>query len=424
MRQNTWLHNWLEEFELTSNEDVQAALSDSTKWDRLIEHASRHEDESAPTFNRRSIVAGRSLDLTGFLGCAHRDCLKRQLDTLFSHVWHYFDKIAVVGADAHTFLEMVELTPPQGRIYIAGIAGAIFHARASGAEDYLVYVEKPPACAVHWEEYRNFTDLHLPRREFLAMGAHLLRRGKFGSQVNDGRQLVTFQNKDLVNGIESEDLARLEKGRKRDEAVETTLLRRLIQRYELAAASDLYAAEDLDLPIGTGVPLQAKMLSALRPTATESEIAFQLELPVFTGLSLRELLAIRESEGDAFEAFRLGLAQAMRSRLKEDGSRDPIKIAADIEDELLAPAIVEINRRLAGVEKTLFGKHAIHGGVIGLATMCGLLGAAPAATALTLGALASMTRAELKAVEEKTEVEASNMYFLWKVDHEAKRRNS
>src|SRR2546423_1860450 len=55
-------------------------------------------DDSAPA----PIAAGAALDLSGSLDCLASSCLKAKVDTLLRRVWHYFDKVYVVGPSAHS----------------------------------------------------------------------------------------------------------------------------------------------------------------------------------------------------------------------------------------------------------------------------------------------------------------------------------
>jgi hypothetical protein len=165
MQKNTWLADWVDRWNLSTAEQVAKAVGRRQTWDSLIEYA-YHQDDApeTPPLSRKSVVAGRSLDLTGFLACGHPDCLSRQVDKLFSQVWHYFDQIAVVGPDSHVFLEMVEANEPRSEVArrVAGYAQVLFHVRETGLGDLLVFTKKPASCPVHWPALKELQDLQLP----------------------------------------------------------------------------------------------------------------------------------------------------------------------------------------------------------------------------------------------------------------------
>lgn len=422
MRENRWLHQWVDECGVETPADADAALRSPASWARLLELAAAHDAEpTVAALGKRSISAGRSMDLTAFLACGHVDCLTAQVDNLFSRVWHYFDKIAVVGADAHLVLEMAASDRPErARALMAGMVRVILHARETGAERFLVFADKPPACPQHWPEFYEDSTLQIPQEALNAITQDLLLTGKVSFRKGHCAKCgdrFEYQGRALPEGRSSVSQKRVLDNRPPGMAMDEAVVRTVLDKYVLGAASDLVASEELAVPIGAGIPLEARLLSALRPTHTEAEVAFHLQLPVVEGLGVKDLLALREAEGDAFDAFRVALNQAMSERLKEDGSKDPAKIASEIEDELLEPTLVDLRSRLAAAEKALGRKHLVHASLAGLATVCGLLGEPTVATGLLAGAATSATKAEFDAIEKRGEVESNNMYFLWKVDH-------
>src|SRR5207253_224480 len=96
------------------------------------------------------------------LACGNPSCICRQVDTLFRHVWHYFDEIVVSGPDSHDFLERVEGRWPlhesiQARnrphdpgSWILDMSRVVFHTRTTGVEPLLTFRRKPPPCKLHW----------------------------------------------------------------------------------------------------------------------------------------------------------------------------------------------------------------------------------------------------------------------------------
>ncbi len=419
MRENRWLHDWIDEFDVVDTPTAIGALKTRSGWDRLLELAAGHARETeVANLGRRGIVAGRAMDLTGFLACGHPECLTKQVDELFARVWHYFDKIAVVGADAHLVEELVaEGRSDRVRQTIVGHVQVILHTRATGAERFLVFVEKPPACYVHWPDYRNREDLHIPDDVMSNLATDMLRTGSISLEKSRNGDLLAYRGRGIWSGQHAEKISRLDDYRREGHSLEEALIVSILQQHALGAASDLHAANQLGLPLGSGIELETKLLTAIRPTTTEEQIAFHLKLPVVDDLSISELLELRETEHDAFEAFRLSLRHAMRERLSEDGNGDPARLAADIEEEVLEPAIIDLQQRLSTAQRNLNRKRIVHGGLLGLSTVCGLLGEAPAAAAFGMAAIGSGVPGELKGIDSKGEIESSDMYFLWHVKH-------
>jgi hypothetical protein len=101
-----------------------------------------------------TVVAGQAIDLSGQLDCLHWDCLKKQVDTLFSHVWHYFDGIVVVGPSANTYSDLLGRDArPEIIERLLTYVRLLLYIREIGAEDLLIFREKLPPCEVHFEEH-------------------------------------------------------------------------------------------------------------------------------------------------------------------------------------------------------------------------------------------------------------------------------
>jgi hypothetical protein len=65
-------------------------------------------------------------------------------------MWHYFDRIIVVGPSAHFYHSLWESGVPEERIIesLAGHIRVLLHVRNIGAEDIVDFIEKPRAwCA-------------------------------------------------------------------------------------------------------------------------------------------------------------------------------------------------------------------------------------------------------------------------------------
>jgi hypothetical protein len=103
MSNQHWLLQWLDSYAVTSPRQADELLNRPHALSILREEveAIRYH---APMINDQrghSIVAGSEIDLSGELSCSNWECIKRQVDTLFSSVWHYFDRIIVAGPSAH-----------------------------------------------------------------------------------------------------------------------------------------------------------------------------------------------------------------------------------------------------------------------------------------------------------------------------------
>ncbi|MDN3355878.1 hypothetical protein [Actinomadura sp. DC4] len=430
LNRNDWFHSWLTENGIANESAAYEAAKDPKRLADLIGRAQAQQTMPVELPEGNSLVAGRSLDLTGYLACGHADCLTQQVDRLFSRVWHYFDNIAIVGPDTHAFLENVSSGPAaieENAKFVAAWSRPLFHIHNIGADRLVTWVAKPPACPVHWKEYNQLQALHLSKKVEKSIASALLTEGEVtreSGNSKDSDSRLVLNHDQLFSGSSGESLRELSKNRSRNESLEMTLARTIVREHWLGTASDLYTASSMQLPVGLGIGLEARLASLRNSSPSTADIAFNLHLPVVDGLPIKELLTLREAERDAFEGFRDSLTQAFKERLAAEGSadRDSNSIAREVQSDVVAPALRVIERRLHAAEDALQKKHHYNIAMAGLSTVCGMLGIVPIATALGLAAAAGVVTAETKFVEEKRDISLSGMYFLWQANEHARKR--
>jgi len=206
-------------------------------------------------------------------------------------------------------------------------------------------------------------------------------------------------------------------------SIKYKLARFFLPDYLLGWAGDLYLSRELSLPVGISNPLQSRVLHLSGPRQAEGEIVFKLQLPVINGLAPKDLLAIRESEHDAFEAFRSSLRMAIRERLSVGGS-EPSNVAQEISQDVIQPALNNIERRLASAQSVLSRKHGLTSTLTAFGAVCGFMGHIELAGALFVASAVSAVDSEKKMVEDKATIESSDMYWLWKVKHEGHKNHN
>src|SRR5947207_2823087 len=89
-----WFRSWTKSHDVTDEASLQRVLGQSSGIDSLLNSAPELHTQ-APIICRGTtdLTAGKGIDLSGELGCHHIDCLRKEIDGLFRHVWHYFDRI-------------------------------------------------------------------------------------------------------------------------------------------------------------------------------------------------------------------------------------------------------------------------------------------------------------------------------------------
>src|SRR5688572_17107773 len=137
-----WLSHWMDRHSITSIAGARAALQCGSARDDAIHIAATYLPVDACAPSGPIILAGRALDLSGDLDVYAWDIMRRRVDTLFKRVWHYFDKVIIVGADARHFAERwTDKAKFDERLLL--FVQLILYLREIGAEDLVLFVQKP-----------------------------------------------------------------------------------------------------------------------------------------------------------------------------------------------------------------------------------------------------------------------------------------
>ena len=429
MSNQHWLLQWLDSYAVTSPRQADELLNKPQALSILREEVEAIQYH-APMINDQrdhSIVAGSEIDLSGELSCSNWECIKRQVDTLFSSMWHYFDRNIVVGPSAHFYNGLWESGTPEERIIelLAGHIRVLLHVRNIGAEDIITFGEKPNAwCAECFtplvralgvnsiEDYDPYVNDLIDRFETEAeMGVARSSTGKIGwVQVHHPKFL-------------EEPYILVHDGPSRSEMPEITrryLAEKVVRRHVEALLCDLGQAQNVRAPLGTTLKFYRQILHEEAGSADEALVAFQMELPILQGVDPEILLKIRHDERDYFDAFRYSLHAAIKERLRESAATDPKEIAQEIRRDVIDPALNTIERRLNAARSALLRKGAVNVGVGALATTCGLLTANPLLIAGGFTTAMTSVAHVNKYIEEARDVSLSDMYFLWRAQKHAK----
>jgi hypothetical protein len=137
-------------------------------------------------------------------------------------------------------------------------------------------------------------------------------------------------------------------------------------------------------------------------------------------VSAGELIRVRREEALSFERFRESLRLAIQDRLKTSQAA-PAQLATEIVDDVVNPALNDIQQRLNAAREILAKKSAISIGVGAISTTVGLIAGMP--LLLPAGVAWALLPGQhyMKYLEEKREIELSGMYFLWRQEHAALR---
>jgi len=343
--------------------------------------------------------------------------MRAQVDELFKRVWHYFDKIIVRDMFTPNLLQD-PVAPREALINILlSHLPPLFYLREIGAESLVEFVAKS-VCHEHWKRHA----------EEEGLGAAVDSRSSLTEQL---RETAIFFFHDDAEGdpfywIESPELSsragiRLKDYPDLDERGLQRLLVDLVFREHLTQLTgDIRVARHFKLPLGAVSHIHGRMLASAVPP-TLADVVFSLNLPILDGVPTKSLIELRQQEHDAFVRFRSSLAKAVTEQVKQSGARDAQAVAEQIRLDVIEPSLAGIRQRLRASEKALANKAGVALFLGALATTCGVLGGLPPPLAVSGGAVATITAANVavqRHIDERQQVSVDEMYFLWKaVEH-------
>jgi len=413
-----WLYRWIDEYGVESAEDLDALLRpNSAAVARLSEMVAAEEWTALPPYegSQPAIVAGLGIDLSGDLECWHHECQIRQVDKLFGRVLHYFGEIVVAGPPAHEFVESLDGGSDEDTLRKIGEhARALLYLRAAGAEDMVSFVQKPPACEVHYRQHAEEAGIS----ELMARAGewvdHLEAGGRVGAlDAHEDHWHYRFDHPDMEHTV----WGTLVLPGGRTEATIRDVCEAVFGRYSAHLVSDLSAAKQLGLPLGAGVHMHEDALSGWSRSRTIEDVAFHLQLPVLDELPIADIVRVRQDEMEFFHNFRHALSIAIEDRLSADASSQAV--AGEIGRDVIEPELARIAARLRAAETTFKRKAGASVAVGALATTVGVVIGAPLVVVAGAAAVGTSLTAAHKYFDDKESVELSDMYFLWRLEEVA-----
>lgn len=423
-----WLARWLDENDLRTTDDARRYLRDQAHVEALRSAAATATrlTEIFRASNEHGILAGRIIDLSGELACYHADCLRKDVDTLFSRVWHYFDTIVVVGLSPKSALGLLEEWDEESTERFLAFVQTFLYIRKVGAENMLVFQGKPPACTEHVRDHAR----EYGATSVLKQRKQWTERISADAQIGNLRRHGDHWHYDMWHP----DMEHLHSGSVRSKNKKPTrkeILKGAFDDYASKLISDIGAARSARLPLGTAAAMHEDVLTRSHPSAPSVEDAlFRLELPVIDGVPTRELIAIRNENGQYFDAFQLALKNAANDLIANAADEaTPESIARQIESDVIEPELIQIRRKLRVAADSLTIKSAVGFPVGALGTIVGLLDKLPAAatvlaSTVAVGGLAALLTDYKKYVDDKSGVRMYDMYFLWEAERVAAKRRS
>jgi hypothetical protein len=416
MRQNWpvfWFYEWLDERGISSLEEAERRLRDPKELSLLHERAARepYETSPIPPSDKVSLLAGRGVDLSGDLDCLAWSCRRRQVDTLLSRAWHYFDRVVVVGPSAHRIASDLEEDAQRAAPRVLDDIQLLLYLREVGADQLLAFRQKPPPCEVHVPQHAQEAGLALALGRLEELASRLAPEAAISTDAHDDHVHYSFAHPRFEHTVwgaawpESSD-------------VRHAVTQAVLRRYMSHLTSDIRASRSLALPLASTVQIHGDLLGLTPDAPSVAEVMFNLRLPVIDGMHIQTLLSLRDTQGEYFEQFRVALRTAASERLKA-GTNGATAVADAIQEEIIQPALVDIDVRLRAAADTLRRKTRLTTSLSAVLTACGVYFGEPLVATAGLAAAGASVQAVMKNLDDFHDVQLADMFFLW----EAARHN-
>jgi len=414
-----WLYSYLDANGVRTDRDARR-LAGSKDFQRAIfEHAlSLDYTPTRQDLGPHTVLAGHGIDLSLDEGCLHANCIRARVDDSLARSFHFFDSIAVVGPSAHSIAHLLDEYPEEesrDEEYITekltGYLIALLYLRSIGASQLVQFINKPPACRLHYKEHLTEAGLDHLRAGASEIIRTLADAGVLHMYEEHGNHYDFDFEHPWLGGRQSGYVLK-QKGILRIRDPKRVVAEMLFREFSADLVSDVKATRNMGVPVTFEVPLSAQL--ARQAADLPASAAIALSIPQLANIPAGTAIAIRRDEPESFNRFKAALRAAIQERI--DGQeRDPARIARQIESDYIAPALNDITQRLIkarAVRRSKVEANAVAGiGMLVAGALFQLPLLLPAGLATWSGGVLHHT----KYVEEMRDIQLSDMYFLWQV---------
>lgn len=417
-----WLLEWLDDEGVTKIEQARQLLETEKGFERLIQRADaqcKKHPEALPEAYQQ-LVAGSGLDLTGHFSCYSADCARGMVDQLVLHAWHSFEKVVVTGFDASYLIDGLLPAAPREhtlRVILVHVDVALY-IRATGAERMFIFVNKPMYCEEHLDVHAKECGLNSISYMARQLSTSLQNGCHLAKYVKNGRTVLKFEHPSLTlaeisvsnQDLESVDNEELKK--KWADGYSRSVAATLVANTVLARLNGAALGQITGIGAEQVLPMR-KSRRATKPTT--EDVAFHISLPFVEGLPIKEILAVRDHEATQFQAFQVALRASIQARIDSLGSVDAARIADSVVDDVLEPAIIELDRKVSRAGELLAQRSGVAIAIGTVVTTVGLLAFAPLAAPGIVIAAGGVLASANDFLKDKKDVKLSDMHFLWRL---------
>jgi len=403
-----WLYEWIDDRGVTSLARAEQRLRDPRELARLQERAAAvpYITEPIDSSEGEMLLGGRGIDLSGDLDCFDWSCRKKQVDTLLSHAWHYFDRVVVTGPAASRVTSELENGATDLVIdRLLSDVQLLLYLRDIGADSLLLFRQKASPCEIHVEQHAHEVGLDAALGRLDELADRFAQEAQIDTRRHDDHVHYVFVHPRFEHTVwgtawpKQNDLRR-------------EVSRAVLGRYMSHLTSDVRTATVLNLPLVSTIQMHGDLLGLTGPALSTAQVIFNLRLPILAGIDVRTLLQLRDEEREYFERFRQALRVAAGEQLRS-GQGDAQVAAKSVQREVIEPALLDISVRLRAAADTLASKTRVTTSLSAVLTACGVYLGEPLIATAGIATAGVSVQAAMKHADDVGQVRLSDMFFLW-----------
>jgi hypothetical protein len=413
-----WVFDWIDEQGIRTHEDARRAIHTISGLKAFLRHAHMEREVEFPRNEAlHQLLAGPSMDLSGNLECGNPVCMTANVERLLRKSILYFDRVVVTGLEPFRLSPYIErkTSRPLEKEALRHIDVAL-HVREMGAEDVLVFSRKVSLCTEHLNQHAIDAGMSPVDEQVAQLTEHFAQGGRFTRfQWKNGRLHLRYMHPDLGDDIGWGGVRKTLPGESPTRATEAkevagqiarTRVGELVRSAASAKISESALGMTSDLPIDFHIPKQ--------PAVSVEQVALSLPLPINDAIPIRDLIALRQEEPAAFQAFQLALRKAIKEHLRSQESDNALGEAEEIMGDIVEPALIAIDRRVTSASELAYRNTMASAGVGLTLLTVGLIAAAPVAVPGLVIAASGLALSMREYYKAQAEIKLEDMYFLWR----------
>lgn len=416
-----WLLDVLEQNRIDSDDTVAAFFKNKENIHKLRDVV---DDWTKKNRNVKqsgiNLLAGSGISLSDELSCGSYHCRAQQIDILFRHGWHYFDKILIPDMAGLRIRRLCSGSVHNEQYVLRDLVydiQLVLHLTRIGALNLITYIPKLSLLSDEMDSIKLPIEDTTIQNVLSKIGTDLLSNSKFSFVRQPGKKSIDISmshpSLDVVLSMTVENQSKI-----KEDLLKGILVEDITAEHGQMFARDYYVSQRYNAAFGSTFWSHQYFFEAIQNRENNiNTMPFYVALPTLENIPVEKLIELRQDEHEAFKRFQMALKKATQLAISEAPDKMTTTVANTIMNDIIAPEIQSIDQKLKIARDKLSKKVSVSVALGAIATTCGCLLGVPLFGAGMAGIgtmLAGTGKSADKYLDEAKDIEASEMYFMWK----------